>query len=120
MICASPTCWHLHADPLVTVRGSAASDAVVETSPWETGTVGDGKIPAKKRGFLELFGAVPGSPDWQAKGLGDAVKSALQRNLTYTPGTTDNDKAYFRGFVEGRTHRHRRRVRQGHEGPCRV
>jgi hypothetical protein len=64
---------------------------------------GDKMLPVKedavakgKTSFLGIFGELPGSVDWQSTALRDSLLSSLQRNPTYTPGTTDADKAEFR------------------------
>lgn len=53
-------------------------------------------VPDKKKAFLALFDAVPGSAEWQSKALSDALTSALRRNPTYMPGATTSDRERFR------------------------
>jgi hypothetical protein len=58
--------------------------------------VADDEVQAKMLVFLGMFGAVPGSPDWQSKALSDALNSVVQHNPTYTPGTTASGRVLFR------------------------
>jgi hypothetical protein len=59
------------------------------------GQVGD-PIADKQNVFIRMFGSVRGNGGWQSKALSDATNSALQRNPTYTPGTTTQQAHRFR------------------------